>query len=198
MTTAASAWGFTGTNDRDRDWVRLSVCPGNWDMFDVIGQELSAENQAALALCDTCPVRAECRDDYLAADRTPLGLVAGGWWWDYNGRAHPHPEDWRLAGLAQPPRRLTARVYTARRAITAARAVATEGLTHDAASRRVNASPAAVDAAVVILRHAPDLLTAVWEGDQTLTDAHTEATRRRQEAPPTPSEGSTTLVHTGQ
>lgn len=88
----ASTWGLTGTGPRE--WVTRASCrTADPRIFDVIGRHLSVENRAAMALCRNCPVRTDCRDDFLNSGRTPLGLIAGGWWWDHSGGVHPDPRD---------------------------------------------------------------------------------------------------------
>ena len=76
-------------------WWDLSKCK---DM-DVERFVMSRHNKGrmlieALALCDVCPVRAECRDDMLAvAPGGPAAIIAGGWRWYRDGRARPHRDD---------------------------------------------------------------------------------------------------------
>lgn len=53
-----------------------------------------ARTNAALQICDRCPVREACRD-YMLETRPhgPRGVIAGGWVFRANGRAVPHPAD---------------------------------------------------------------------------------------------------------
>lgn len=187
MTTTAIAWGFSSLIDED--WA-LSACKGSDpDMFEVTGKFLTPENTYALAMCDTCPIRTKCRDDYLKrADRIPLGIIAGGWWWDSDGRCRPHPADRNMKGPGRSVRVRTAgqhngRTYAARRAIVAARAVlADPAVTRAAVAAEHRLTLGHLDNAIAIVRWAPDLLDEVCDGTRTLTSAHQVATARLQAA----------------
>lgn len=182
-TTTASAWGFSGANGQE--WRTGAACRGqDPTSFDVTRKALDRANYEALALCARCPVRAECLDDTLSADKPPKGLVSGGWWWDLGGRPHRRPGD-TPDGATGTPQAATTRMRRSRNAITAARAkLADPSLTYKAAACRYSTNFRAVNDAVFITRYAPDLLNAVWDGRQTLSSAFSEASRRRQEAQP--------------
>lgn len=101
------------------DWLDQAACaaPGqdctDWDS-DTPGSGLSEPNRRALGVCDSCPVRAECRDDALAWASRPgrklICVIVGGWRWNAVGQPTPHRDDRPiLRDLVERARQLPAR-----------------------------------------------------------------------------------------
>jgi len=88
-----SAYGFTLVQD-DQTWRQQSACsPATADWFWLVGgsngrghhtPRLTADNKAALALCDHCPVLAQCLADELKHP-TPYAHIAAGRLWTSEG-----------------------------------------------------------------------------------------------------------------
>jgi len=81
-----TAWGMDSL-PKDQLWRQSANCGpdvADWFWFTEHGgrggRRLSANNRAALALCDTCPVLAQCLADELEHP-TPYAHIAGGRVW---------------------------------------------------------------------------------------------------------------------
>jgi len=82
-----TAWGLS-SDTRDQLWRQSANCgPTVAEWFWITGHHvgrnghvLSADNRRALALCDTCPVLAQCLADEVA-NPTPYAHIAAGRLW---------------------------------------------------------------------------------------------------------------------
>lgn len=75
-----------------RDDARCAGLPPEW--FE--SREGYRHNLRALAFCDVCPVRRDCRDFMLDTPgaKAPASVIAGGWVWGKDGIVlHTHRDD---------------------------------------------------------------------------------------------------------
>jgi hypothetical protein len=124
----------------------------------------SRDNQRALAICNTCPVRAECRDDtlrYQAAGNRTLAVIVGGWRWDHDGKPTPHPDDEHLV----PARRASTNRFVPASAGGGARIVQAgrdyiAGRPVDEIAAETGLATSTIRQAASLVRHADEALLA--------------------------------------
>jgi hypothetical protein len=166
-------------------WSQTACRDADPEMFVTEGQ-LSVGNRAALALCDGCAVRVDCRDA-MRGGRRKSSIIAGGWRWTMDGTAIPHPDDLDLLDAdppqdepAPPPRDVPVRSARRRPAASVDRFLAagrafTAGGQVEAVCARFAISRPRVYAARLVLREVPDLVPSLLSGALTISDAERAA-----------------------
>lgn len=130
----------------------------------------------AVTICGRCPVRTDCLDEALADP--PRGMVAGGWQFRTGAKPIRYPDDTQPAPPARRSRGSgTGHTERARLTLAAARRLL-DGGNPAIISEQFGLKPDTIrKAARLVLRSTPETLTAIEDGEVSLTEAITRARR---------------------
>lgn len=168
------------------DWRRLAACAmpsTDPEWWIVKAGSASRDNITALQICRTrCPVREQCRDDYLDFYRRSggrvSGVIAGGWKWTEKGGPRPPADELHLMPqlpTSTDPRsfhgRYIGNVDRARRFLGAGRSLLA-GEPIEVIHRRTDMALSSIRQAASLVKHLTDAeITEIESGELTVSKA---------------------------